>query len=193
MTDVLVASTLLLWLGVIANFLLTLALVRKVARSHSRREQSGPRAGDRIPEFSAMSLTGSEFGAIDFAGPAIFMFVSGHCRPCLEAMPTYKQVCELGQQSNVRVVVVSGDTEEDARKMVERFEFTGLVLIAPRDSNPMFDDWKVVGTPAYVATSGGLVVESGIAQKQFANWTALVNRLAADWRTPVSPARLVRA
>jgi peroxiredoxin len=181
MVNALVVSTICLWVIVIGNLLLTLALVRRVAGSKiSDRISTGPPAGEPVADFSAQMLGGDEVTMADFSSrPTIFVFVSSDCRACQNAMPRYRELCTSCDGGTVDVVMVSGDTPDGAKVLVEEHGLKCRVMIATRATNPMFHDWGITGTPIYVATRGGHIVESGIAQKRLANWEKLVMRLAS--------------
>jgi peroxiredoxin len=176
----LIVSTVVLWIIVIGNALLTLALTRRASGLRTGYSvTTGTPAGDPVVDFAAETLGGGRVTLADFGSrPAIFVFVSSNCKACENAMPIYRELCELRSSHSVDTMFVTGDSPEQARLFADKSGLTCPVLIATRGTNPMFGDWSIKGTPAYVAIEGGYVVESGIAQKSTPNWVKLIDSLS---------------
>lgn len=92
MEFILVVSSVLLWIAVLFNLMLTIAIIRR-----GRARQSGfdmanvptLEIGSQAPDFTAQTLDGKTVTLADYAGkPVVFVFISPTCRPCIDKLPT---------------------------------------------------------------------------------------------------------
>ena len=77
----------------------------------------------------------------------------------------------------MEVVLVSSDTQEETRSFIEQKKIHLPVLVAPRETNNFFADYRSPGTPAYcfVNTDGkvhstGIPLVIGTVWKAFDDW-----------------------
>ena len=80
-------------------------------------------------------------------------------------------------QAGVEVILVSSDTQEETRSFIEQKKIHLPVLVAPRETNNFFADYRSPGTPAYcfVNTDGkvhstGIPLVIGTVWKAFDDW-----------------------
>ena len=178
----LILSSVLLWLVVLCNILLTLALVRRVnanATKTNALDAGGLNRDTLAPNFSAETLNGNLANLATYTNSdrqVAFLFISTHCEPCRTILTMLKEQGSRAIPSGTELVVVSGDEREPTEALVEELQVDWPVLIAPRANNTFFSDYKISATPSYcLINAQGKVQATGIASKQPEVWKALVN------------------
>ncbi|GHO90064.1 hypothetical protein KSF_001120 [Reticulibacter mediterranei] len=151
METVLIVSSALLWMVLICNVLLTLALVRNANKAPKAKPVSVPeglKEGTEAPAFSAQSLDETTVTLDDYHNKAaLFVFIAPHCGACENILPSLKT---LGSQmKETELVLVSDSGIGETRDLAKEHDITLPLLSAPRRKNPFFTDYKVHGTPTY--------------------------------------------
>ncbi len=196
METALIVSSVLLWVVVLLNVLLTLALVRRVNASGGLNgagmTETGPTIGEQAPAFSAQTLEGEPVTLETYTGrgrATVLLFISAGCRPCRELLATLGDMLPGARQSGTDLILVSSDRREQVQALLTEFHLDISVLLAPRDSNPFFADYKITGTPSYcVIDEDGTVQSAGHPSPSFDAWKALTatwtraGKLAASGR-----------
>lgn len=176
METALLVSSVLLWLVVLGNVLLTLALVRRLNRAGTdQSSEMGLKAGEAAPDFTAQTLSGATKTLADYARRSVaFIFLSTGCRPCLERLPMLEKIGPEMRASGVELVLVSGDSLEETQALREKLDVQLPLLVAPRPENPFFEAYKVPGTPAFcLIDSEGNVSRADILSPEFREWKLL--------------------
>lgn len=191
METALVISSVLLWLFVLANILLTLALVRRINANTPKPE--GLPAGALAPEFKAERLNGETVTLATYTSPGhkvALLFLSTHCAPCREILTTLKEQRAATRQAGIELVLVSGDEREDTEALVAELGLDYPLLIAPRTSNPFFADYKIALTPSFcLLNQQGKVRASGIPSIPAGGWKALMDTWTIAEASPVGERR----
>ncbi|HZU70663.1 MAG TPA: TlpA disulfide reductase family protein [Ktedonobacteraceae bacterium] len=173
MQQLLLLSSILLWVLVLVNLILTLALVRRINSMYQPRNSL--KEGQPAPHFSAETLRGETVTLESFTGRNIaFIFIEPACGPCREALPSYEYLGPKAARANVDLVLVSTADSERTRRFVDEFNITLPILIAPHDSNPFTKDYLVSGTPAYcLIDTEGKVQSTGSPNLKWGKWKGL--------------------
>jgi len=163
MNELLLINSVLLWVTVLFNLMLTLALIRRLNSLPQTGMPETLRIGQTAPDFTAETLRGETTVLADYAGRAVaFVFVSAHCSPCKEEMPRLEVLCPQARSAGVELVLVSDTDVTQTLAMVKQFYLTLPVLAAPRLTNDFLTDYKVGGTPFYCwVDAEGKVVATG--------------------------------
>jgi peroxiredoxin len=145
----LLISSILLWLAVGFNLLLTVALIRRQQRAAKRPELLP--AGAEAPPFTAETTAGEKVTLADFngAGELALVFVSPTCTPCLQKIPFFNNLYPAARRAGVELILVSDSDRKAARSFVTEHEVTLPVIAAPRPANPFLEQYKITGTPTY--------------------------------------------
>lgn len=176
-------SVILLWLVVLLNLVLTLALIRRVNTDSQYQRGSalatGLTTGIQAPNFTAMTLDEERITLADYIGrPTTFVFASPHCATCRALLPTLKHLAPQARRSGAELVLVSGGALEETKVMVAELERLLPVLVAPRAENTFFTDYKLHATPFYCSLDEqGTVVAAGRPDQFSPEW----QKLTADW------------
>lgn len=175
----LVISSALLWIIVLLNLLLTLALVRKMNARTSPREE-GLKSGEAAPDFTAQTWQGEAVTLATYAGRSVvFIFISTFCAPCRTALPEYEALSCMAAKAGVDIVLVSGDGAAETQAFVADFDISLPVLVAPQSTNSFHQDYKSPGTPSFcMVNEQGVVQSSGATNLNWGEW----KRLANTWR-----------
>lgn len=150
MEPVWLISSILLWLIVLFNLTLTLALVQRYRAPAAKRAQLLPK-GAPAPSFTAETPAGKTVTLVDVPADheIALVFVSPHCGPCLEKVPFFNNLYHPAQRAKVDLILVSDSDREATGRFVAAHNVTVPVLAAPRTSNPLWEAYRVTGTPTY--------------------------------------------
>lgn len=176
----LIVSSVLLWIVLLFNLLLTLALVRRTnANTKQNISTSGLKTGQQAPGFTAQTLEGETVALATYAGRKVaFLFVSTHCKPCRDLLPTIENLRPGATNAGVELVLVMSDEMEQTRSFVAEQHIQTPVLVAPRDSNTFHTDYQVKGTPSFcLVDEQGKVQAAGYPSMEWGSW----KDLAASW------------
>lgn len=182
METILVVSSILLWLVVLLNLLLTLALVRRLNANRSQGvpdSRVGLTRGETAPDFSAQTLSGETIRLRSYAGRSVaFVFISTHCAPCHEILPSLVSLGPKAARAGVELVLVSSNEMDETRAFVEQEQIHLPVLVAPRNSNAFLEDYKATEVPLYcLIDEQGKVQSAGYPGQQWEEW----KMLTASW------------
>ena len=178
----LLISSVLLWIVLLSNLLLTLALIRRVNKIANGDSQELPpmlQPGDQIPEFNAETVDGRVITQADYLGhETALVFISPTCGPCREEMPTLKSLYSRAKLNGVDLTLVSLGQALETQNMVEEFEIEAPVLVAPLGNSPFGKDYKVSATPSYYLIDANGKVKRGGALDE--TWQATVKSWKAE-------------
>lgn len=164
MQTILVISSIFLWLLVLLNLMLTIALVRRSSTSQNTSlPRIGLEPGQVAPDFTAQSLDGETVRLADYAGRKIaLLFISAQCDPCHEAAPNFAALLPKATSLSVELAMVSASDEHATQAFVEELNIQLPVLLAPRLTNTFLNDYKANSTPSYcVINDQGIVQATG--------------------------------
>jgi peroxiredoxin len=173
MERLLIVSSVLLWLLVLFNLLLTLALVRRIGG-----QAAALKLGQRAPAFEATDLRGQKVSLATYAGRSLaLLFVAPHCGPCREELPRLQAVGPQARRAGVELVLVSVASHDETQTFARDNGIDLPILVAPQESNPFMKDYKARGTPYYcVVGPQGRVQAVGFLD---AEWRALADSWSA--------------
>lgn len=179
----LVLSSVLLWILVLCNLVLTLALIRRAnAGNAGSLPREGLKEGQPALDFTAEALSGQKMTLATYAQRAVaFVFVEPTCGPCREALPSYETLGPKAAQSGVDLVLVSTADAEQTRHFVNEFNIQLPVLVAPRESNTFMQDYKLSTTPSYcLIDRQGRVQATGFTNLKAGKWKVLTEAWEAN-------------
>lgn len=163
MESILVVSSFLLWVLVLLNLLLTLGLARRMRAAFPKIEFL--KVGQAAPDFTAQTLEGETVTLSTYAQRAIaFVFISPDCKPCLDELPRLEGLRPKARQFGAELVLVSDANAAKTQSFVEEHRLDLPILIAPRENNPFFVDYKAMGIPFYcLVDAQGKVQATGMS------------------------------
>ncbi|GJM39940.1 MAG: hypothetical protein DHS20C20_02220 [Ardenticatenaceae bacterium] len=185
MEQLLIVNSILVWLALLGQFLLTFALIRKVNGINQMSGNGGqPReflkVGQAAPDFEVQTLEGELVTKASYMGRKVaFIFLSPGCSPCYEAVPTLEELHSGATESGVYLCIVMTSTQEQAKKFVDE-QIVSLPVLVTTPDGKFKRDYKVGGTPFYcLLNEQGLVEATGFFDN---SWQALVNQWRSDSR-----------
>ncbi|MBW4666736.1 MAG: TlpA family protein disulfide reductase [Cyanomargarita calcarea GSE-NOS-MK-12-04C] len=156
MLSIWVVNSILLWIVVLLNLLLTIALIGRfndISKHMSAFTDIdvGLEKGSLAPDFLAQTLTGETVTLADYARKVVsFIFISPHCSPCLEKIPKLNALAAKAKQAGVEILLVNTDGDKaETAAFVKKHNVALPVLIAPSESNSFASDYKAEATPSY--------------------------------------------
>lgn len=177
---ILVVSSVLLWIVVLFNLLLTVAVIRRGSARPSGFDMvyaTTLEIGAQAPDFIAETLDGENVSMATYAGQAVaFIFVSPICSPCLEKIPILNTLGPQAKMAGVELVLVNIADRAQTKTFVKEHDIRLPILVAPKEINPFITDYKVVRTPFFCLIDK----ESKVRSTGFLggdDW----NRLAEEW------------
>lgn len=93
----------------------------------------------------------------------MFVFVSPDCKPCREELPKLRSLSLTTRELKTELTLVSDGDGEKTRSLVDGLADGMLILVAPREHNRFFSDYKAMGTPSFcMIDASGRVQAAGI-------------------------------
>ena len=175
MEPIFIISSVLLWIGLLFNLLLTLALIRRMS---SKSAPNMLKVGTKAPDFTAQTMEGKPMTLTDFASRNIvLLFASTWCGHCKKKFPEWQELYPKAKRAGYEfVLVVTSGSLTDVQTMLDEYKLSIPVLHAPNDTNSFMKDYKVEGTPScYIVGNDGKVVFAGYPGTEDEIWRKWVN------------------
>jgi methylamine dehydrogenase accessory protein MauD len=152
MDNILIISSIVLWIVVLFNLLLTIALVRRINKIPESLGQPAEmlNVGDTAPNFHLETTEGRTVTQADFTGRQnVMVFIGPNCGFCKEQMPTLNDLYYKAQKSGIDLIVISLANIEETTAFANEYEFKAPIYAAPKEVNAIEKEYKVAGTPQY--------------------------------------------
>lgn len=156
-----------LWVIVLINLVLTLALIRRFNQApmetHYSHAVNMLPVGSKSPDFAVKALDGTVFNTESFQNKErIMVFVSPDCKPCDEQMPTLEQFySNVRSLDNVTMIVISLGDEEATRQYVQERNLNLPMYVAEHGNNSLHEKYKIPGTPSFYIIRKDGNIEAG--------------------------------
>lgn len=180
MENWMIYNSVVLWIAVIVNFIITLALVRRLtellelAKDNQRPEMI--KVGEKAPDMEIIDLNGDVSTQANFIGQSVaIVFVSPNCNPCRNAMPQLEDAYYKAKSNDVALLIVNMVDIEETRVFVDELNIQVPVYALPVDS-PLGNDFRIIATPSYYLLGKNWHVKAGGSLD--AEWRQLVNTWA---------------
>jgi methylamine dehydrogenase accessory protein MauD len=152
MENIVIANLVLLWVVVLFNLLLIIALVRRINKLPESlgRPVEMLNVGDVAPDFRVETLDGQIITQADYLDRQhLMIFVSPSCGVCKEQMPKLQDLYPQARRSGIELMVISLANIEETRVFADAHKFTEPIYAVSKGINPIGRDYKVAGTPQY--------------------------------------------
>jgi signal peptidase I len=137
--------------------------------------------GEPAPDFRVEALSGETITLESFREKALLLFFVGKNSLSSQKVPAFLTLAGELATHRIAAVFVFDGTRETAHKVRELLLTSQLVLIAPRRTHPMFQDYQVVGTPAYcLLNAQHIVLATGFRILDAAILLTALENAAAD-------------
>ncbi|KAA3663980.1 MAG: TlpA family protein disulfide reductase [Chloroflexi bacterium] len=165
MGSIFIVSTILLWILVLLNLLLTFGIVRRVNLRSSNVPQWDDElleAGATAPDFTVDTLSGESVSLAEYEGfRRILIFLSVGCTPCVEALPKIKDIALRIESSDGVLALIFSQSVEDVMSFADDHHLKLPIWTVPPSSS-FWQDYNVTGTPSFcVIDPQNKVVSSG--------------------------------
>ncbi len=117
-------------------------------------QKGGLSIGEKAPAFTATNVKGETIQLSTYSGhPTLFLFfvpLISQSLPYLDLLSAcIDRATQFLKKMDGTVVLVSGASVEHTQECIEKLALQVPVLIAPRATNSMFADYKIIGMPFY--------------------------------------------
>jgi peroxiredoxin len=152
----LLVALIILWIVVLLNIILTLALVRRVNSLSQSTPGVSPAVGGlplgaKAPDFTASTLEGETVTLARYSErPTTFVFVAPHCQPCHELIPSLQRLAQAAHKAGAELVLVSDGSLAETQEMAHELHIEIIpLLVAPRDQNSFLQSYNISMTPTF--------------------------------------------
>jgi len=162
--SILIISSIVLWIVVLFNIFLTLALVRRLnsPEQYPRHMPETLEIGTDAPDFVVETLSGNVVKRENLNSNEIAMvFVSPDCSACHEHLPKLQELYPKAKLSGVELMVISISDTGQTNTYAKELDFTAPIYSAKRDINSLAKDYKVPGTPSYYIIDRNSKIKAG--------------------------------
>lgn len=191
MEQLTIINTVVMWMVIVANLLLTLALIRRI-NSMTPQRLKPLDIGQEAPDFTAETIEGESVTLATYQGRSTaFVFISPSCHPCREELPSLKALYPMAVKAGVELILVSVVEKDETKSFKEEMEINLPILIAPMGKNPFTQDYKTGGTPFYcMINANGKVEATGFLDEK---WQKLKEEWGGDTLAPANDQQTVPA
>jgi len=162
-TPIFVASYVLLWLIVLLQSTVVIALIRRVSLDSSSKPEWSYRVqpldqGSTAPEFAAMSLhDSSTITSKDFQGKRILLgFVTAGCVKCDEAVA---QAPTVAKNYSASIVLLCGSTKRDCQEHFSNIRIDDGAIFLFDEGAGIAGMYGVYGAPVFVLVDSDWRIE----------------------------------
>jgi len=181
MEQLLLISSIALWIFSLLHFLITLALIRRQNKAGSADFENAMNLptlepGKPAPDFMAETLDGAKKTLEDYVSKNIaFIFFSSTCKPCRDKLITLDKLQFKAQNAGIELLLVCLDDRLKTQAFMQEIGSSLPVLVAPMENNSFMNDYKVNVTPSFcLMDQHGNVQLAGVMDSK---WDAVV----AEW------------
>jgi hypothetical protein len=149
---------------VVTNLVLTLGLAKKIDKPSELTEPNSL-LGQKAPHFEGDIDTGKKLDSNDLKGhPYLLIFISPTCHSCRDFVQDLMKILNKTPNKNRDVIfILDGSIEEAVNIRIEDNISHFPILIAPRNENPIHNDYKIELNPSFVlVTSEGSIIDLGL-------------------------------
>ncbi len=147
---ILFANTLIIWLILLSNLLIILALIKKVNSGSERISDSWLKPGSPAPNFEAPDLQSVPVTLDTYQGKSILLaFVRPSCRTCEMLIPKLAKLSDDINRNGQEFAMVCMASQEVAKEFAKQYSIAFQVIVATRFDNTLIQDYKVGATPFY--------------------------------------------
>lgn len=167
----LIASQILLWIGLIGLALVVAALARQIGVLHERiapvgalKVDSGPAVGDKAPVLTLPTLGGAfaHIGQpLEEGNAQLLMFVSPDCPVCKKLIPLVKS---FGKNERLDVLYIGDGAAETQRQFIDRHEIEARGFVNSPEVGMRFGVGKL--PYAVLIDDAGTVVAAGLVNSR---------------------------
>lgn len=182
MEHLLIINSIIIWLVLLSNVLLTFALIRKVNWLSQMNGRNTPpmqskgflEVGQAAPDFEAKTLAGDPVTLANFAQrKVVFLFMSPNCGTCRDVIQTLASLEPQAKQHGVLLTLVITSERERAEEFVKESDVNLPALVTPAEGKFILD-YKVLGTPFYsLIDEQGYVEATGFFDRA---WQSLIDK-----------------
>ncbi|MGC1376689.1 MAG: redoxin family protein [Anaerolineales bacterium] len=148
METLLVVSSILLWVVLLFNLLLSFQLIRIVAPDVWAQNTAKLKQGQAAPDFKATDLDGKSLTLASFRGRSLLLaFISPSCSGCLDRLDEIRSLA--ASAPDLQVALVCDSNEPISRALANEYRLEMPVMAEFRNQAPIWSRYKAAATPYY--------------------------------------------
>jgi methylamine dehydrogenase accessory protein MauD len=167
MSSLWMASYIILWVFVIFEAVVILALARQIGLLHTRLLPSGARTtnigleiGSPIPSINTKDIEGNDFNLAKAGKPRLLAFVSPTCHACSNLLPGLKTISKSESRKLDVILITANENHESNIDYINKNNLESFTYIA---SAEIAHACQVSGSPyVLVVDSEGKVASKGL-------------------------------
>lgn len=183
MDAVILISSILLWVVVLFNLLITFRLIQIVAPDVWAENAPKLKTGQSAPMFQIETEEGKKVSLSFFKDRPVFLiFISLQCPTCLKKIPDIQSVAPLANEAGLHLALICDVDQTKTRAFAREFGITTPIFSAPRE-NPIWKKYKVNGTPFYcLIDNQAKVLDTGVLDSNLETMAKIwkINALSVD-------------
>ncbi len=174
METALIINSILLWVVIIFNLLITFRLIQIVAPDVWAEHLPKLREGQFALFFEISSTDGQAITLTSFQDQAILLvFISVKCPSCWGKIPDFQALDILAKKVGVQLVLICDSEQHRVKALIEQFDIVTPLFIAPKE-NVIWKNYKVSGVPFYCLINDRSRVQAvGLLDSQLERLTKL--------------------
>jgi len=146
---VLLINSILLWVVVLFNLLITFRLIQIAAPKVWAENMPKLKTGQFAPPFHLETINGLTVTLSSFKDrPVLLIFFSLQCSACIQKLPEIQAADHMANRIGMQLGLVIDLNQSKAQAFVREFEITVPVFVASRE-NPIWRQYRVSGIPYY--------------------------------------------
>ena len=163
METILLINSILLWVVVLFNLLISFRLIQIVAPNVWAENAPKLKKGQIAPSFQVQTMDGLEVTLFSFRNHPVFLtFISLQCLACMQKLPEIQSASSLANQAGIKPVLICDTDQNRALALTKEFALSIPMYIATRD-NPLWKQYKVGEVPFYcLIDEKGRVQDTGV-------------------------------
>ncbi|MDD3627599.1 MAG: TlpA disulfide reductase family protein [bacterium] len=156
-------SLLVLAFIVVINFMISLGLIHKINKPPSLNEPN-TLIGQKAPHFEGELDTGVKLDSAKLLGkPYLLVFVSPTCQSCKKLIQSLTKSLDKTPNNKSEIIFINDGSEEEAIKLRQEENINHPILIAPRNNNSIYKNFRVQYTPAFaLVNEEGTIEDIGV-------------------------------
>lgn len=181
MDNFILVNIILIWVILIFNFIITLAIVKRITGREVEASVSIDtmlRPNEDIPNFTVLTIEEQIVTQENYKGQnKALVFISSTCGPCISKLPHLEDTYYHAQNSGIELLIFNLEDVAKTQTLISEFGLSIPILSTAQFTSSMMQEYKIPGTPSYYYIVNDKIIEGGLLGKQ---WDKLVSKWSTN-------------